>query len=88
MGYWELPETAAQLDTFISTSFPEDMQGTLKFAIARHFGGVGSRDAWDKEKHIWQTDKNREKEGTSEVGSWARGKAQEEDWAWEMVEEG
>jgi hypothetical protein len=88
LGYWELPETAAQLDVFISTAFPESMQGTLKYGIARYLAGVGTRDAWDKEKHIWQTDKDREKVGDGEVGSWARGKAIEEGWDWEMIEEG
>jgi len=88
LGYWELPETAAQLDVFISTAFPESMQGTLKYGIARYLAGVGTRDEWDKEKHIWQTDKDREKVGEGQVGSWARGKAIEEGWDWEMIEEG
>ena len=88
MGYWELPETAAQLDVFISTAFPEAMQGNLKYGVARYLAGVGSRDAWDKEKHIWQTDKNRDKEGSTRVKSWRDGKAKEEGWEWEMIEEG
>jgi hypothetical protein len=88
MGYWELPETAAQLDMFISTAFPEAMQGNLKYGIARYLAGVGSRGAWDEKKNIWQTDRDREKEGGSDVGTWARGKAIEEGWKWEMIEEG
>lgn len=88
LGYWELPETAAQLDTFISTSFPESMQGTLQFGIARYFAGVGSRDAWNKTRTIWQTDRDHSKETKSEVGTWKVGKAKQEGWEWEMIDEG
>jgi len=73
---------------FISTAFPESMKGKLKYGIARYLAGVDTTDAWDKEKHIWQTDKDREKIGQGEVGSWERGKAIEEGWDWEMIEEG
>jgi hypothetical protein len=67
MGYRTLQETATQLDIFISNAFPEAMQGTLRSGIARYLSQDGSKESWDKAKNIWQTDKNREKEGTSEV---------------------
>jgi hypothetical protein len=64
------------------------MQGQLKFGIARYLAGVGSTDAWDKEKKIWQTDKDRNKEGGGDVATWKSGKGQVEGWEWEMVPEG
>lgn len=88
MGYGEVSEMAAQLDVFISKAFPDAMQGTLKSSMARYFAGIGSKDSWDKEKNIWQTDKNRKKEETSEVSSWKKGQALEERWNWEMIDEG
>jgi hypothetical protein len=88
IGYQKPPEMAAQLDTFISNAFPEAMQGTLKSGIARCFGDTGSMDSWDKEKNIWQTEKNREQEETPEVGSWKKEAALEEGWTWEMIVEG
>jgi hypothetical protein len=88
MGYSKVSETAAQLDAFILNTFPEAMQRTLKSSMARYFAGVGNKDSWDKEKNIWQTDKNREKEETSEVSSWKKGQALEESWNWEMIDEG
>ena len=88
MGYRELSDTAAQLDVFISNAFPTAMQVTLESSVARYLGGIGIKDSWDKEKNIWQTDKNREKEGTSLVGSWTKGRAFEEGWNWKMIEEG
>jgi hypothetical protein len=88
MGYGKVSETAAQLDAFIPNTFPEAMQGTLKSGLARYLAGIGSGDSWDKEKNIWQTDKNREKEETSEDSSWKKGQALEESWNWEMIDEG
>jgi hypothetical protein len=88
MGYGEVSETAAQLEVFISKAFPDAMQGTLKSGIAKHLTEAGSRHSWDKEKNIWQTDKNREKEETSEVGTWRNGSTLEEGWNWEMIAEG
>jgi hypothetical protein len=88
MGDRQLLETAAQLDVFILNAFPEAMQGILKSGIAKYLTGAGIRDSWNKEKNIWQTDKNREKEGTSAVNSWRNGNALEENWNWEMIDEG
>ena len=88
LGYWELPETAAQLDTFISACFPDKLHGQLKFGIARYLAGAGERDAWDKEKRVWQTDRDRGKEGGRDVATWRDGQAQGEGWEWEMVSEG
>lgn len=88
MGYRELSDTAAQLDVFISQAFPITMQVTLKSSVARYLGGIGIKASWDKEKNIWQTDKNRGQEGTALVGSWTKGMAFEEGWNWKMIEEG
>lgn len=88
LGCSELQETATQLDVFISKAFPETMQGTLKSGTARYLAGVGSKDSWDTEKNIWQTDKDREKEETSEVRTWRNGSALKEGWNWEMIDEG
>jgi hypothetical protein len=66
IGYQSPSEMAAQLDAFISTAFPEAMQGTLKSGVAKYLAGVGSGDSWAKEKNIWQTDKNRKKEESFE----------------------
>jgi hypothetical protein len=87
LGYWELPEAAAQLDVFISTCFPDKLHGQLKYGIARYLAGVGERDAWDKNKMIWQTDKDRGKESSADVATWRNGRAQKDDWEWEMVAE-
>lgn len=88
LGCAELQETATQLDVFISNAFPEAVQGTLKSGTARYLAGIGSKDSWDKVKIIWQTDKDRTKEGTSEVCTWRNGSALEEGWNWEMIDEG
>ena len=88
MGYGQVSKTTAQLDAFIMNAFPETMQGRLKSSMAKYFAGVGIKDSWDKEKNIWQTDKNREKEETSAVNSWRNGNALEEGWNWEMIDEG
>jgi len=88
MGYGEVSKTTAQLDAFIMNAFPETMQGKLKSSMANYFAGVGSKESWDKEKNIWQTDRNREKEGTSAVNSWRNVNGLEEGWNWEMIDEG
>jgi hypothetical protein len=88
MGYGEVSEMAAQLDALISNAFPDAMQGNLKLGIAKYLTGDGSRDSWDKEKIIWQTDKNRGREESVEVISWKKGAAIEEGWTWEMIDEG
>ena len=88
MGYGKVSEMVAQLDAFILNAFPEGLQGELRSGMARYLAGVGSKDSWDEEKNIWQTDKNREKEGTSAVNSWRNGNALEEGWNWEMIDEG
>jgi len=88
MGFGEVSEMAAQLDAFISKAFPEAMQGTLKSGTASYLAGIGSKDSWDTEKNIWQTDKDRKKEGTSEVRTWRNGSTREEGWNWEMIDEG
>jgi hypothetical protein len=88
MGYQEPAEMAAQLEAFISNAFPEAMQRNLKLGIAKYLTGAGSRESWDEEKFIWQTDKNREREETLEVSSWKKGAALEEGWIWQMIDEG
>lgn len=93
LGYWELPETAAQLDVFADSCFPEKLQGPLKFGIARYLAGVASRDAWNRTKAadgtggrtIWQTAADEDKAGGADVDTWKSGRAQQEGWEYEMV---
>lgn len=95
LGYWELPETAAQLDVFIGSCFPEKLQGDLKFGIARYLAGVATRDAWNgtrtrgevQTKTIWQTAENGDKAGSSDVQTWENGRARSESegWGYQMI---
>lgn len=93
LGYWELPETAAQLDVFAGSCFPEKIQGDLKFGIARYLAGVATKDAWNRTsasgegRKIWQTAPNGGKDASPDVQSWRNGKAQEEDWGYQMIHE-
>lgn len=99
LGYWELPETAAQLDVFVGSCFPEKLQGPLKFGIARYLAGVAHRDGWnmthanedgegEQKRTIWQTAKDKSKDGTPDVQSWRYGRAQDEGWDWKLIPDG
>jgi hypothetical protein len=85
LGSTYIPDFAASLDIFADSSFPHEVAQKLKFGLAVHLGGVDGMKAWDSEKNIWQTDKDRGKEGDTEVMSWRSEMTRNQGWKWDLL---
>ncbi|WVN89581.1 uncharacterized protein L203_104808 [Cryptococcus depauperatus CBS 7841] len=93
IGPRDMEEYRKHLKKFINAAWPRSMQPLLLKGL-NHFtlpsftgektGGQGDYD-WDKEKYVWQTDKDMRHAESKEVASWKEGIATNEGWQWDLV---
>ncbi|ODN86100.1 hypothetical protein L198_07393 [Cryptococcus wingfieldii CBS 7118] len=81
-------EYARVMREFVKIAFPKAAHTVLLKGLD-HFLGDSSEEggdwAWDKEKFVWQTDKDGRRLESPEVKSWRGWKTKNEKWEWDLL---
>ncbi|WVQ85821.1 hypothetical protein IAT38_007989 [Cryptococcus sp. DSM 104549] len=94
-------EYRKMMGEFVKAGFPKEMRGVLMEGLVRFLGegeGVkrveaeaeaeddaGNKWDWDREKYVWQTDKDERHVDSPEVTTWKHGRASNEKWEWDLM---
>ncbi|EIW69886.1 hypothetical protein TREMEDRAFT_61657 [Tremella mesenterica DSM 1558] len=94
-GPLDLETYSTQLREFAEVAFPRNIAEELKKGIEMYLGeGRGDKEidenvpgpeAWDKQKFMWQTDKDERREQSVTVASWTGRTMKDEGWNWELM---
>lgn len=85
-------EYRKHLRAFINVGWPEELKGVLTKGLDRFTrsdeGPVEGEEGywdWDREKYVWQTDKDLRHAESQEVGSWKDWRMDYEGWKWDLL---
>jgi alpha 1,6-mannosyltransferase len=85
LGPLTMKDYAAQLLEFVELAFPKKVAAAMRGDVTRYLEQPSGGVRWDKEKYIWQTDKDERHAESVEVESWNKGQAGNEGWEWDLV---
>ncbi|WRT70510.1 uncharacterized protein IL334_007508 [Kwoniella shivajii] len=92
IGPLTMNDYMAQMREFANIAFPKPLSGKLVDGLKRYLddnsnesGVQKQKESWETNKKIWQTDKDSRRVESNEVKSWKDGKASDEGWEWEFL---
>ncbi|ORY35864.1 hypothetical protein BCR39DRAFT_563283 [Naematelia encephala] len=95
IGHTDFESYRSAMLEFAQIAFPNKIKDQLIDGLDKYLGtepgwqgGQGKKiqtEDWDKNKRVWQTDKDTKQTDTKEVATWRDGEAKREGWEWELM---